>query len=102
MATKTRSAHHKALCKRYKEAKRYATNKVRKIERHLKKQPNDVVAQSALKAAKTATPSRQNITSCTPKWSREWKEFAHTLRICGHKGSDALVFMRAQRTVYDR
>jgi len=99
-STKTRSKHHNALCQKYKESRRYATNKVKKIERHLRKQPNDKVAEQALKAAKTATPSRGNITSCTQKWTRELKAYAHTLRKLGHNGNDALE--KIERFMYAR
>jgi hypothetical protein len=102
---KTRSKGSKALCVQYKAQNRYGINKELKLKRHLKKYPNDTVAQAALKTARKDTPVRQNITSGEHHWTKQWKDFAHTLRLVGVKdaGKQTLTkYMRLERSVYDR
>lgn len=98
-SAKTRSKHSQALCKQYQSENRYAKNKVRKIARHLKKQPNDKAAQAALKAAATAKPTRGHSAGENSKWSREWKEFAHLNRLLGHKDNVLLTYAKLQRNI---
>jgi len=52
---KFKSGRKKRPCKaNYNAAHRWAINKVKKLVRHIKKQPNDEVAKPALEKAKKA------------------------------------------------
>ena len=48
MATKKHSAVQKANYKKYQSEEKHSKNKIRKVERHLRKSPNDEQAQKAL------------------------------------------------------
>lgn len=98
-SAKTRSKHSQALCTQYKNENRYAKNKVKKIARHLKKQPNDKAAQAALKAAASAKPTRGVSAGANSKWSREWKDFAHLRRLLGYTENVLDTFAKLQRNV---
>lgn len=41
--------NNKVYCTRYKNEGRQEKNRIRRIKRHIKKQPNDLVAQEVLK-----------------------------------------------------
>lgn len=51
MAKKTTSQHQKNLYKVYKDSNRWANNRLAKLERYCKANPNDIQAANALKAA---------------------------------------------------
>lgn len=71
MAGKTRSKNQQTKYATYKTRMTWAENKRLKLERHLKQQPNDTVAQAALKAqpkyarrtpnTKTSTTARRTL-----------------------------------------
>ena len=102
---KTRGKGYKALCVKYKNQNSFGINKEAKIKRHLKKYPEDGVAALAVKTARKDTPTRQNIGSSGRHWSKQWKGFAHMLRLVGvvNAGHEVLTkYKRLERTVYDR
>lgn len=47
----------------YNALNSFGKNKARKIQRHIKKQPNDALAVEALKTAKSSTPTRKKPTA---------------------------------------
>lgn len=79
---KSRSAHHKALCKAYKASNRREENKRKKIAKHFKANPNDKVAEKAL-AKNDFSPKK------APKkshWSHTSKRLAKLMGEAGYKG----------------
>lgn len=88
-SAKTRSKHSKDLNARYKASNKFAANKKKKLERHLKKYPNDAQAAKVLKAGKF------DWKRCTPKakvWTQELKQFAAQLRQAGLSGNYIQVY----------
>ena len=78
---------------------RFEKNKRRKIEKHLKKFPNDERAKNALKGI---SYSRKTPNAPTFFKSRENKEFAHTYRLVGGNTKNLKHIFELERKVYDR
>ncbi len=89
MANKRKGEHKsdKEQYSAYKTQARYAKNKRKKLERHIKKFPNDEAAKAALKAV-SSTPSRK-----APKakvWTHPKIETARMFAKVGLNGNLAL------------
>lgn len=86
---KQKGAHlsDKAQYSAYKSQGRYAKNKRAKLERHLKKFPNDEQAQEALKNV-SSDPKRK--TPNTYMWSSSQRQKAEMLARVGINGNIAL------------
>lgn len=98
---KTGSAGDKARYTKYQNLAQYSKNKKRKLERHLKKYPNDTVAENCLKnGAKGFSYSRSTPKTRTPLNSSANKKFAHLLRITTGTGSRLSEYLKLERTVY--
>jgi hypothetical protein len=84
MATKKRSHRGQKTYKAYRETKRYAINKEKKLTKHLKKFPNDTTAAKALKAGnfsyKRAAPKKKEWSSTDIHFAKLYKEFGRTYR----------------------
>lgn len=50
---KGKSDKHRRACTLYRSLNKWLTNKIRKLERHIKKQPNEEQAKEALKRLKS-------------------------------------------------
>lgn len=88
MAKKGTSEGKKRQYSKYVATGAYLKNRKMKLERHLKKFPND---ETAKKALKDLTPASYRRRKSTHKiWSRETKEYAHDLRLLGEDGRKAL------------
>jgi hypothetical protein len=59
MSKKT-SVSQKACHSRYNNDVRWKTNRIAKLEKHLEKHPEDVIAKAAIKATQTATSPRRS------------------------------------------
>jgi len=82
-----KSQSRKAQYATYKTQSRYAANKKAKLERHLKKYPNDEKAKQALKDI-SSTPKRG--TPESTMWSSQQREVAQMFASVGINGHHAL------------
>lgn len=94
---KSSSAAKKAQYQTYKTQNRWAKNKQAQIQRHLKKYPNDVQAQAALK--NISGPKRKTPTSRV--WSASARATAEMYSKVGINGIHALNNHRLSQKVGD-
>ena len=87
MAKKTTSASKKAYYGRYQNDGTWTKNKRAKIERHLKKYPNDTQAKAALKEI---GDNRKRSTPKTDMWSPTKRYYAEIFAKVGMNGHLAL------------
>lgn len=86
MAKKTTSANQKRHYLHYKTHRVWAINRKKKLERHLKKYPNDAQAKKALNDSMVYRRKRPNKRT----WSHSLKTFAEALRKAGLPGNIAI------------
>ena len=84
MAKKSTSKAQQARAQAYKTNNTCAKNRKRKLERHLKKYPNDVTASVALKKGPGYRRKKPNNSKL---WTRQKKEYAHLLKTLGYNGN---------------
>lgn len=70
----------------YKSENRVVKNRIRRLERHLKKYPNDTVAQTALKDG----PERRRYTPSKNVWGPLDKYFAELYASVGINGNEVI------------
>jgi hypothetical protein len=84
MATKKRSNRGQKTYKAYRETKRYAINKEKKLIKHLKKFPNDITASKTLKAGnftyKRSAPQKKEWSATDIYYAKLYKEFGRVYR----------------------
>ena len=97
MSAKSRSKHSMDLCKSYKANNTRDKNKMRKIRKHLKAHPNDVIATNSLKNGGAVSPKKP---PNSKKWSAATKSFAHMLRKYTGTGRLIDTYARLERAVY--
>lgn len=88
MSKKSQGASAKAQFASYKTGGAYAKNKKAKIERHLRKFPNDEAAKAALKAIRPTPPRKAPENTV---WCRNTKELSQMYRMVGESGKMALM-----------
>jgi hypothetical protein len=84
----------------YRNLNVYSKNKKHKLERHLKKFPNDVTAKECYDSGiKVGFPYKRK-TPNTPQWSHTDKHHAEVWASLGHHGQKYIDFMKKlKRTV---
>jgi len=87
MAKKTTSKHQQLLYKTYQSSNRSLKNRMAKLERHIKRFPND---EQAKKALKNGLVDYRRKKPRTKVWNRMTKEMAHLLRSIGLNGNLSL------------
>lgn len=87
MAKKSTSAHKKAKYKEYEVGGTFKKNRQAKLERHLKKFPDDEQAKAALK--RNLEYRRKKPKNCKT-WSKPAKEYARLLASVGQNGNLAV------------
>lgn len=87
MGKKVSSAKTGLLLK-YFSLNKGAVNKKRKIEKHLKKFPNDLQAVKTLESGSYNNWARSTPVTRVWKGNRSLKQYAHMLRILGYSGKE--------------
>lgn len=87
MAKKNTSPNQKAKYKEYKVGAKFIKNRKAKLERHLKKFPNDEQAKTALRRNIEYRRKKPNNSNT---WSKPAKEYARLLASVGINGNFAL------------
>jgi len=83
---------------RYRSGNVYAKNKLLKLERHLKKFPEDKIAETCLNNGLKIGFSYKRKTTNTPFWSHTDKHFAELWASLGHHGDKYLDFLKKLKT----
>lgn len=81
----------------YRNGGHYAKNKRVKLERHLKKYPEDKTAQACLDKGMEIGFSYKRKTTKSPMWSHTDKHHAEVWASVGHKGTEYLDYIKKQK-----
>ena len=78
----------------YRSGGHYAKNKLKKMERHLKKYPNDKIAEKCLETGLKTGFAYKRKTPNTPTWSHTDKHHAEVWASLGHNGNKYLDYLK--------
>lgn len=82
----------------YRNGGHYAKNKLKKLERHLKKYPDDKIAQACLDTGLKVGFAYKRKTTNTPFWSHTDKHHAEVWASLGHHGQKYLDYVKKLKT----